>query len=77
MRYAGETASIIDAMGEEKCVREKLEACLMRPAPASKPRIPQLPSIIDPMDIEFDPDGEPDPSIFDDIRAPEPKYLFI
>lgn len=77
MRYAGETASIIDAMGEGKCVREKLEACLMRPAPSAKPRIPQPPLIIDPMDIEFDPDDEPDPSVFDNIRVPEPKYLFI
>lgn len=77
MRYAGETASVIDATGERKCVREKLEACLMRPAPSAKPRIPQPPPTIDPMDIEFDPDDELDPSIFDDIRAPEPKYSFI
>lgn len=77
MRYAGETASIIDAMDERKCVRERLEACLMQPAPFAKPRIPQPPPIIDPMSIEFDPDDEPDPSIFDDIRAPEPKYSFI
>ncbi|XP_029175832.1 adenylate kinase 8 [Nylanderia fulva] len=77
MRYAGETASVIDAMDEKKCVRENIEACLMRPAPIAKPRIPQPPSIIDPMDIEFDPDDEPDPKIFDDIRAPEPKYSFI
>ncbi|CAL1677166.1 unnamed protein product [Lasius platythorax] len=77
MRYAGETASVIDAMDERKCVRENLEACLMRPGPSAKPRIPQSPSIIDPMDIEFDPDDEPDPKIFDDIRASEPKYSFI
>lgn len=77
MRYAGETASVIDATDERKCVRERLEACLMRPAPSAKPRIPQPPPTIDPMDIEFDPDDEPDPSIFDDIRAPEPKYSFI
>ncbi|XP_011690163.1 PREDICTED: adenylate kinase 8 isoform X2 [Wasmannia auropunctata] len=77
MLYAGETASVIDATGERKCVRERLEACLIRPAPSAKPRIPYPPSTIDPMDIEFDPDDEPDPSIFDDIRAPEPKYSFI
>jgi len=77
MRYAGETASVIDATGERKGVKEKLEACLMRPAPFAKPRIPYPPSTIDPMDIEFDPDNEPDPSIFDDIRVPEPKYSFI
>ncbi|KAL6260647.1 hypothetical protein P5V15_008166 [Pogonomyrmex californicus] len=76
MQYAGETATIIDAMDEKKCVREKLEACLMRPAPSAKPRIP-YPPIIDPMTIEFDPDDEPDPSIFDNIRAPEPTYFFI
>lgn len=77
MRYAGETASVIDPMGEGKCVRERLEACLMRSAPSAKPRIPQPPPIIDPMDIEFDPDDEPDPSIFDDIRTPELKYSFL
>ncbi|XP_024878466.1 adenylate kinase 8 [Temnothorax curvispinosus] len=77
MRYAGKTASVIDATGEKKCVRERLEACLMRPAPSAKPRVPQPPPMIDPMSIEFDPDDEPDPSIFDDIRAPEPKYSFI
>lgn len=77
MQYAGETASVIDAMDEEKRVQEKVEACLMRSAPSAKPRIPQTPPPIDPMDIEFDPDDEPDPKIFDDIRAPEPKYSFI
>lgn len=77
MRYAGETAIIIDATDERKCVRENLEACLMRPTPSAKPRIPQLPSTIDPMDVEFDPDDEPDPKILNDIRAPEPQYSFI
>lgn len=77
MRYAGETASVIDATGERKCVRERLEACLMRPAPSAKPRIPQLPPTTDPMKVEFDPDDEPDLSIFNNIRTPEPKYSFI
>ncbi|KAG5334543.1 KAD8 kinase, partial [Acromyrmex charruanus] len=77
LQYAGETASIINATDERKNVKERLEACLMRPAPSAKPRIPYPPPIIDPMDIEFDPDDEPDLSIFDDIRAPEPEYSFI
>ncbi|XP_018361716.1 PREDICTED: adenylate kinase 8 isoform X1 [Trachymyrmex cornetzi] len=77
LQYAGETASVINATGEKKCVKDRLEACLMRPAPSAKPRIPYPPPTIDPMDIEFDPDDEPDLSIFDDIRAPEPKYSFI
>lgn len=77
MRYAGETATIIDATDERKFVRENLEAYLMRPTPSAKPRIPQLPPTIDPLDVEFDPDDEPDPKIFDDIRAPEPEYSFI
>ncbi|XP_018349405.1 PREDICTED: adenylate kinase 8 isoform X1 [Trachymyrmex septentrionalis] len=77
LQYAGETASVINATGEKKCVEERLEACLMRPAPSAKPRIPYPPPTIDPMDIEFDPDDEPDLSVFDDIRAPEPKYSFI
>ncbi|XP_014483204.1 PREDICTED: adenylate kinase 8 [Dinoponera quadriceps] len=77
MKYAGETATIINAKCERKFVREKVEACLMRPAPIAKPRIPQPPPIINPMDVEFDPDDEPDPSVFNDIRAPEPTFFFI
>ncbi|XP_018397943.1 PREDICTED: adenylate kinase 8 [Cyphomyrmex costatus] len=77
MQYAGKTVSIIDATGERKCVKERLEACLMHATPSAKPRIPYPPPTIDPMDIEFDPNDEPDLSIFDDIRVPEPKYSFI
>lgn len=77
MRYAGETATVIDATDEKKSVKENLETCLMRSTPSAKPRIPQLSLTIDPMDVEFDPDDEPDSRIFDDIRAPEPEYFFI
>ncbi|XP_012228371.2 adenylate kinase 8 [Linepithema humile] len=78
MQYAKETACVINARDERKCVKERLEACLMQPAPSAKPRIP--PPTIDPMEIEFDPDDEPDLRSFDDIRTrgtPEPKYSFI
>jgi len=78
MQYAKETANIINARDEKKWVEERLEACLMQPAPSAKPRIP--PPTIDPMEIEFDPDDEPDLRIFDDTHAhgiPEPKYSFI
>lgn len=77
MVYAGETAVVIDGTRGGKFAREKLEACLMRPLPIAKPRIPQPIPTIDPMDVEFDPDDEPDLSVFDDIRAPEPKFSFI
>ncbi|XP_043254254.1 adenylate kinase 8-like [Colletes gigas] len=77
MEYAGESAVKIDGNEEEKVVREKVEASLMRPAPNPQLRVPTLPPEIDPMDIEFDPDDEPDSSVFDDIRAPEPTYTFI
>lgn len=77
MRYVGETACVIDATCERKLARERLEACLMRPAPCAKPRVPQPPLVIDPMNVEFDPDDEPDLSVFDDIRAPEPEFSFI
>ncbi|XP_025160179.1 adenylate kinase 8 [Harpegnathos saltator] len=77
MKYAGETATIINAKCGKKLVREKAEACLMQPAPIAKPRIPKPPPTIDPTDVEFDPDDEPDSSVFDHIRAPEPKYSFI
>lgn len=77
MRYAGETATVINAMGDKKLVKEKAEICLMRPAPIAKPRMPQPPPTIDPMDVEFDPDDELDSSVFDDIRAPESKFSFV
>lgn len=78
MHYAKETASVINARDERKCVKERLEACLMQPAPSAKSRIP--PPTIDPMEVEFDPDDEPNMRIFDDIRVrdtTEPKYSFI
>lgn len=78
MQYAKDTAYVINARDERKCVKERLEACLMQPAPFGKPRIPPPP--IDPMEIEFDPDDESDQRIYDNIRArgtPEPQYSFI
>nr|XP_033326200.1 adenylate kinase 8 [Megalopta genalis] len=77
MRYAGESAVKIDGNEDEKIVREKVEACLMHPAPDQKLRVPRPPPEIDPMDIEFDPDDEPDSSVFDPIRAREPTYVFL
>lgn len=77
MQYAGESAVKIDGNEEERIVREKVEACLMRPAPSMISRVPRPPPEIDPMSIEFDPDDEPDSRVFDDIRAPEPIYTFI
>ncbi|EZA47873.1 Adenylate kinase [Ooceraea biroi] len=77
LQYTRNTASVMDATGKRTLVRERLEACLMRPAPSVKSRIPEPLLTTEPMDIEFDPNDEPDPSIFDDIRVPEPKYSFI
>lgn len=78
MQYAKETACVINARDERKCVKERLEAYLMQPAQFGEPRI--LPPTIDPMEIEFDPDDESDLRILNNIRAcgtPEPKYSFI
>ncbi|XP_076233379.1 adenylate kinase 8 [Calliopsis andreniformis] len=77
MQYAGESAVKIDGNEEERVVREKVEAYLMRPAPNFESRIPKPPSEIDPMDIEFDPDDEPESKVLDNIRAAEPTYTFI
>ncbi|XP_078044807.1 adenylate kinase 8 isoform X1 [Augochlora pura] len=77
MRYAGESAAKIDGNEDEKLVREKVEACLMRPAPDQNLRVPRPPPEIDPMDIEFDPDDEPDSSVFNSLRAREPAYVFL
>ncbi|XP_026295422.1 adenylate kinase 8 [Apis mellifera] len=77
MEYAGESAIKIDGNDEERIVREKVEASIMHPILSWQSRIPRPPPKIDPMSIEFDPDDEPDSSVFDKIRAPEPKYTFI
>lgn len=77
MRYAGESAIKIDGNEEERIVREKVEASIMRPVPPWYSRVPRPSPVIDPMSNEFDPDDEPDPSVFDNIRAPEPTYTFI
>jgi len=72
-----DSASIIDATGDRKLVKERLEACLMRAAPSTRIRIVEQPCPAKKMDVEFDPDDEPDSSILDDIRLTEPKYCFI
>ncbi|XP_076654196.1 adenylate kinase 8 [Halictus rubicundus] len=77
MQYAGESAVKIDGNETEKIVREKVEACLMHPAPDQKLRVPRPPPEIDPMDIEYDPDDEPDSSVFDHIRVRERAYVFL
>jgi hypothetical protein len=77
MRYVGDSASIINATGDRKLVRERLEACLIRAAPSTRIRIAEQPCPAKKLDVEFDPDDELDPSILDDIRAVEPKYCFI
>ena len=77
MQYAGETAVKIDGNEEEKVVREKVEASLMCPAPDSQPRVPRPPPEIDPMDIEFEPDDELDPSVVNKPGGPQPKYTFV
>ncbi|XP_076675276.1 adenylate kinase 8 [Andrena cerasifolii] len=76
MLYAGETAVKIDGNEEEKVVQEKVEASLMCPAPDSQPRVPRPPPEIDPMDIEFEPDDEPDLSV-NEPRGPQLKYTFV
>ena len=76
-KYAGESAQIIDGNGEKNVVREKVEACLMNPAPIAPPRISRIPPEIKPSEIEFDPDDEPDYRIFDHIREPEPTLSLI
>ncbi|OAD62463.1 Adenylate kinase 8 [Eufriesea mexicana] len=77
MQYVGESAIKIDGNEEEKNVREKVEASIIRPAPPWHSRIPKPSSAVDPMTIEFEPDDEPDRSVFDNIRPPEPTYTFI
>ncbi|XP_076228345.1 adenylate kinase 8 [Nomia melanderi] len=77
MRYAGESAVKIDGNENEKAVREKVEACLMRPAPNQQLRVPKAPPEIDPMNIEFDPDDEPDSNAFNDPCAFKSAYDFL
>ncbi|XP_017789332.1 PREDICTED: adenylate kinase 8 [Habropoda laboriosa] len=77
MKYAGESAIKIDANQEERVVREKVEAFLMRAAPSWQSRIPRPPPEIDPMDIEYEPDGEPISKVLSNVCTCEPKYSFI
>ncbi|XP_014605794.1 PREDICTED: adenylate kinase 8-like [Polistes canadensis] len=77
LEYAGESAFVIDGNTDEQSVRESVEGCLMQSKMYSKPREPQPTSKIDLRDVEFDPDDEPDISIFDTIMPPEFKYSFI
>ncbi|KAK2584132.1 hypothetical protein KPH14_006567 [Odynerus spinipes] len=76
LKYAGETAFIIDGNGDEISVRENVEGCLMQSWMYGKPREPRPPPVIDPCDVEFNPDDEPDISIFDEIMPPEFRYTF-
>lgn len=68
---------MIDGNAEEKIVREKIEACLIKAAPSAPQRICQLPPEIKPSQIEFDPSDEPDPHVFDQIREPESTLSLI
>ncbi|XP_015177207.1 PREDICTED: adenylate kinase 8-like [Polistes dominula] len=77
LEYAGESVFIIDGNADERSVRESVEGCLMQSKMYSKLREPQPFSKIDLRDVEFDPDDEPDISIFDTIMPPEFKYSFI
>ncbi|XP_024947232.1 adenylate kinase 8 isoform X2 [Cephus cinctus] len=71
MEYAGKTGTVIDGNGDERIVREKLEACLVSAAPCASPRIRKPSFSLEPDKIEFDPDDEPDPRIFNEIREKE------
>ncbi|XP_076549403.1 adenylate kinase 8 isoform X1 [Osmia lignaria lignaria] len=77
MQYAGESAVKINGNGDEKTTREKVESCLMRPAPPCASRIPRPPPEIDPMDIEFELDDDLDSGLLNDVHVPEPAYTFV
>lgn len=77
MQYAGESAVKINGNGDEKMTREKVESCLMRPAPSCLSRIPRPPPEIDPMDIEFELDDDLDSGLLNDVHVPEPVYTFV
>lgn len=77
MKYVGDSAIKIDGNEEERIVREQIEAIIMRPISSWQSRVPKLPPVTDPMNIEFDPCDEPDSSVFDNIRVPETTYTFI
>ncbi|XP_011300287.1 adenylate kinase 8 [Fopius arisanus] len=70
LRYAGESAVLVDGTVSERSVKEKVESCLSR-APSAPPRIRKPKEEIKPEDIEFDPDDPTDFKIYDDLRKPE------
>ncbi|XP_046817716.1 adenylate kinase 8 [Vespa crabro] len=77
LKYAGESAFIIDGNADERSVRESVEGCLMQSKIYSEPRQPRQTPVIDPCDVEYNPEDEFDISIFDTIMPPEFKYTFI
>ncbi|KAL2726823.1 Adenylate kinase 8 [Vespula squamosa] len=77
LKYAGESAFIIDGSADERSVRESVEGCLMQSKIYSESRKPKQTAVIDPYDVEYDPEDEPDISIFDRIMPSEFKYTFI
>lgn len=77
LKYAGESAFIIDGSADERSVRESVEGCLMQSKIYSEPRKPRQTAVINPYDVEYDPEDEPDISIFDKIMPSEFKYTFI
>lgn len=77
LKYAGESAFIIDGSTDERSVRESVEGCLMRSKIYSEPRQPRQIPVIDSCDVEYNQEDELDISIFDKIMPPEFKYTFI
>lgn len=78
LKYAGETVFMIDGHGDQISVIEKVEGCLMQSRMHGEPRESQPLSMVDPCDIEFDPDDEPDTNLFDKIIPPDKiAYTFI
>lgn len=77
MNYAGHSATVINGSGSQSSVQELAEACLIRPAPCAPARVPAPAPVTKAEDIEFDPDDEIDPRIFDSVRLPEAKISLV
>ncbi|XP_043276605.1 adenylate kinase 8 [Venturia canescens] len=73
--YVGASGSEVDGDVGERNLGERVEACLMRPAPSAPPRVGKSRNKLEP--IEFEPDDEPDHRALDRLRGTESILSFF
>ncbi|KAJ8679789.1 hypothetical protein QAD02_015576 [Eretmocerus hayati] len=77
IKYTRGSSFIIKEEDKFENLKNKIDFYLAQPPPCVPPREPKPPRLIKPEEIEFDPDDEPSPNIFDNIREPEPTLQLV